>query len=431
MTRLFLRFYLGVIAILFAAWLIQAYVFRRAALENNIVVIEHALGGGARLAREQLVAAGPENWEATLEQLQLQFDYPLRIVSREEYPLSTTMSERMDRGEIALYRRGIIAAMPHSQMLLELGPLPAFAGPTQMDIMIGLGSVFLLSAMGIAVLLRPLARGLRSVERTALAIAGGDLSARIGSGRRNLKLPLAGAFNAMADRLEHLLRSQKELLQAVSHELRTPLARIKFGTELLRSATDPIQRTKRIEAIDDATDQLDELVGELLTYVRLDAQTESAEYENCSIGEVLEEAIDIHAALYPQIEFTFAVPDEDIALDTPRSGLLRAVGNLTSNAGKYSTTRVILSATEVAEQVTITVDDDGPGIAADQQAAVFEPFKRLNTDSMHPGTGLGLALVRRIARRLGGDVTVSTSPLGGARFTMRLPKHHAPPREQI
>ncbi len=248
------------------------------------------------------------------------------------------------------------------------------------------------------------------------------MSARIDSGRRSLRLPLAGAFNTMADRLEQLLRAQKELLQAVSHELRTPLARIKFGTELLRSAEDPAQRTKRIEAIDDATDQLEELVGELLTYVRFDAQSDTAVFETCYVGELLEEAVDNYATLYPHIAFAVELPKPDIALHTLRSGLLRAVGNLVSNASKYGHARVVVGARDDFEHVTITVDDDGPGIPAEQRSEVFEPFKRLSTDSSYPGAGLGLALVRRISRRLGGEVAIATSPLGGARFTMKLPK---------
>ncbi len=425
MSRLFLRFYLGVIAILFAAWLIQAYVFRRAALENNIPVVEDILAGGARLARERLVAEGREHWPATLAQLQQQFDYPLKIVSRAERPTSDAMNGRLDQGDVVLYHRGILAALPHSDMLLELGPLPTFAGPTQMDITVGLGSVFLLSALGIAILLRPLVGGLRSVERTALAIAGGDLSARIDDSRRNHRLPLAGAFNTMANRLEQLLRAQKELLQAVSHELRTPLARIKFGTELLRCAEDPAQRAKRLEAIDNATDQLEELVGELLTYVRFDAQSDSNHFEACIVGELLEEAVDNYAALYPHIAFSIELPKPDLSLLTLRAGLLRAVGNLVSNAGKYGRSRVVVGASENFHQILITVDDDGPGIAEEQWEEVFEPFKRLGSDSSHPGAGLGLALVRRIARRLGGAVVISASPLGGARFSMKLPKQGA------
>lgn len=422
MSRLFLRFYLGVIAILFAAWLIQAYVFRRAALENNISVVEDILAGGARLARERLVAENQEHWPETLAQLQQQFDYPLKITARAERSMDPSMTSRLDQGEIVLYRRDIVAALPQSDMLLELGPLPSFAGPTQMDITVGLGSVFLLIALGIAILLRPLVGGLRSVERTALAIAGGDLSARIGDGRRNLRLPLAGAFNTMADRLEQLLRAQKELLQAVSHELRTPLARIKFGTELLRCAEDPAQRTKRIEAIDDATDQLEELVGELLTYVRFDAQSDAADFEMCIVGELLEEAVDNYATLYPHIAFAVDLPKPDLSLQSLRTDLLRAVGNLVSNASKYGRSQVVVGASDDFDQILITVDDDGLGIPETQWMEVFEPFKRLGSDSSHPGAGLGLALVRRISRRLGGAVVISTSPQGGARFTMTLPK---------
>lgn len=427
MTRIFLRFYLGVIAILVLAWFVQAYVFRRSAVEKNIAVVEQALAGGARLARDEIVAGGKAQAAETVQQLQTQFDFPIQIVAKDTRPLSETMSQRLERGEVVLLGDRLEVAFPESEYLLELGPLPKFSGPTQADYTIGLGTVFALTAIAIAILLRPIANQLRSVERTALAIAGGDLSARIDSQLWKRSVPLADAFNTMADRVEKVLLSQKELLQAVSHELRTPLSRVQFATELLRSAEDQQQRDLRIDAIDEATDQLNDLVGELLKYVRLDAETETAEHESIVVDQLIEESINDLAPLYQGVDFRFSASSPPLVLDTFRPGLLRAMNNLVSNAGKYCRSTVLVSASQQQASITITVEDDGVGIAPLDREAVFEPFKRLSSSSQ-PGAGLGLALVRRICRRLGGDVTISTSHLGGAKFTVTLPKKFESPK---
>ena len=421
MTRLFVRFYLGVILNLFVAWLIQTYVFRASTETENISVVEAALSGAAFSARDDLVEGGQANFDATLDKVRARFAYPVKISPKAERPMSTELSGRIDRGEAILIARTMVVAIPSSDLLVELGPLPQFAGPTRRNVLLGLGSVFLLAAAAIAILLRPIAKQFRTIERTALAIADGDLSARIEEGRTRRDLPIAGAFNKMAARVETLLRSQRELLQAVSHELRTPLARIKFATELVRTADDDEERRQHhINSIDDATDKLDDLVGELLDYARLDEGTEAAIRETISANEIIAEAIAIYAPLHPTIQFSSSAPSPMVELTTYRRGLLRAVGNLVSNAGKYAKNQVNISVLQTDGQVQILVDDDGNGIAEADRELVFEPFKRLSNDTQ-PGTGLGLALVRRICHRIHGDVSVSSSPLGGARFRLRIP----------
>lgn len=420
MTRLFFRFYLGVILILFVAWCVQALVFRGTTDANNIKVIEDALGGGALLARDELLAGGTRKLPETLKTIQLRFAYPVEIVPRSERPMSENLVQRMDRGDALFHGGRIITAITGTEFLVELGPLPKFIGPSGNVLLIGLASVFLLAAGAIAILLRPIVRQFRTVEKTALAIAEGNLSARIDDGRRKRSLPIVDAFNTMADRTESLLRSQKELLQAVSHELRTPLARIKFATELVRSADSDEKREQRIDSIDEATDKLDDLVGELLDYTRYDAGTETSKRETVRLGDLVAEAIDLHSPLYPNIRFKPPDSSSTIELTTYRAGLLRAISNLVSNAGKYAKSEVQVNVREQQGQTLIEVADDGDGIANDDRESVFEPFKRLPTGSQ-PGTGLGLALVRRICGRLGGDVFADESSLGGARFTIRLP----------
>lgn len=418
MTRLFLRFYLGVIFILAVASWTQTYVYSVANTERNVEVIEDALGGGALLARDEIVAGGEDRFDETMARIQSRFAFPVRVITREERPMADEMVARIDQGEAVLHWGMIQAAIPDSPYLVELGPLPQFAQPSSIDLLTAVGSVFLLAAVAIAFLLRPVVKQLRAVERTALAIAGGDFSARIQEKSRNT-IQLSRAFNTMADRVQDSLRAQKELLQSVSHELRTPLARIRFASELVRTANSEEKRIERIDAIETATDQLDDLVGELLTYARFDSEAETKEREIVDVGELVQEVVETHRPLAPAIDIQIVTDLAPHPFSTNRDGLARAIGNLVGNACKYAESNVTVIAEGNSDGLVVTVDDDGDGIDVEQRERVFEPFSRA-TDAL-PGYGLGLALVRRICRRLNGDVVIDDSPLGGARLKITLP----------
>jgi two-component system, OmpR family, sensor histidine kinase RstB len=269
MTRLFLRFYLGVIVILLLAWQIQEYVYAQQSADQNARVVEHALGGGARLAKRRMLESPPERARQTLTELSDEFGYPVQYFKLSDSWVTDQVRKRLRRGDVVLLDRYISIALSDDAGLL-LGELPQFVRPSTTVVNFGLGTIFILTAIAIAVLLRPVALQLRAVERTAAAIAAGDFSARIDTVPSGF--PLVQAFNTMADRQETLLQSQRELLQAVSHELRTPLARLHFATDLIASASTPEERNMRLATVNNATQELDELVGELLTYVRIESE---------------------------------------------------------------------------------------------------------------------------------------------------------------
>ncbi len=428
MTRLFLRFYFGVIAILIAAWLIQGYVFRDRS-EKNARVVEQALSGGARLARDQVLDA--TDVDLAVATVGEHFDYPVTRFPLDAEWLWPEARERLRQGEVVLLGTHIAVALtpvasgdistPRPVEGLLFGPLPEFVGPSQTEVNLGYGVVFLMAAIAIAVLLRPVVFQLRAVERTAAAIAGGDLSARIDRSRAPQGLTLVGAFNSMADRTEALLRSQRELLQAVSHELRTPLARIRFAADLVETAKTDQERQVRLEAIDSATQKLDDLVGELLTYVRMESDQLKGQPESVDLSALFSELIDIHAPLHPKIDFRSQPQNPPVEITTDREGLSRAVENLITNAARHANHVVQVCARDEHEEVVIEVEDDGKGIEAEDREKIFQPFVRLG-DSEHSGAGLGLALVQRIAKRQGGTIAVGTSSLGGAKFTLKWPK---------
>lgn len=420
MTRLFIRFYLGVIAILFGAWLIQGYVLEQSSASQNIRVVERALSGGARLARERLSDAAPGQHEIALKEIQAVFEYPVHALRVPDHDFTPEMRSRLKNGEV-VYGGGFVSiGLPESAWALTFGPLPEFVGPSQAVVTLGFGALLTMIAAAIAVLLRPVASQLRAVEKTATAIAAGDLSARIDSAQVPKGLPLANAFNKMADQTETLLRSQRELLQLVSHELRTPLARIRFATDLIETSKTDEERRARLDAVDNATQELDELVGELLRYVRLESDAPATQLERIEVNTLLSELVATHAPLHAGVEFRCDQSDGDINVLADHAGLSRSIGNLLSNAGRFAKRHVNVRAIAGKDQIEIQVDDDGDGIADSDREKIFAPFVRLD-NATDRGSGLGLALVKRIAIGMGGTVAVSESPEGGSRFTVALP----------
>jgi two-component system, OmpR family, sensor histidine kinase RstB len=458
MTQLFFRFYVGVVSILVVAWLVQAYVANLSTTQN-VGVIENALTGGARLASNEVEDFWYEDLAVSTSnylRVASNFEYPMHLLSFEDATwLKNPYRQRLINGEVVLLGEYLgIAVFPQPKpeksiadelqssgsvdsqtptgtairqpesaepdYFLLFGPLPKLVGPSRSQVTLGYGIIFLLAAIAIAILLRPVANQFRAVERTATSIASGDLQARIPIKSRSQNLALVTAFNGMADRTEALVRSQRELLQAVSHELRTPLARIRFATDLVETATCNEERRKRLDSIDDATEKLDSLVGELLTYIRIDSNASEMTPETIDVWNLIEEAVEFHAPLYPNINYTLPSDPERLITQAHPDSLARAIDNLISNAGRYAKSRVMLSAKIVEQSVVITIEDDGNGIPETEWETVFEPFTRLNQGDSR-GVGLGLALVQRITKQHKGQITVSHSTLGGACLTIQLP----------
>jgi two-component system sensor histidine kinase RstB len=397
--------------------------------DYDLPEIEASIGGWMRLAAHKLDATRIDERQTVLRGLQKQFDFPIALICREDLP--DWPKKRICRGEsVAFYPEDSptddrwLAATPLADgaMVVRFGPFPSFERTEQKAAATTLALVLLPVALAIALLLRPVARQLRHVEHATQAIAAGDLTARVDERRVRSAKSLAQAFNHMASRTEALVRTQRELLQAVSHELRTPLSRIRFAGDLIATEKDGQERQRRLESLEAATDELDELVGELLSYVRLETTPPRCDAERISLRGLLDAVIPKHASLHPAIQFQV---DEGVTDDTvvvaDRVALQRVLGNLLSNAGRFARSRVAISAQSAAGFTIIDIDDDGPGIPESERDRVFQPFVRLEDDSPDRGVGLGLALVQRIVAQHSGAVQALASPLGGCRIRTTWP----------
>lgn len=414
MTRLFLRFYFGVVGILVLAGLIQSWLTGERFAAQNAKVVSDALFGGVRNARDKYRFGLERGFaDRLLTNIKNQFDYPVKLIAVDpglafDVRLADGLEEGFGDGTFILAR-----VKPTSPQTLLFGPLPRLPEPSVQEFLTGAGAVFAIAALLIALLLRPVAAQFQQVEEVATAIADGDLSARIEHPRDIQSTKLGRAFNDMASRTESLVRSQRELLQAVSHELRTPLARIHFAIDLIKEG-DEASRQERLDSITSAADDLDELVGELLSYVRLEGEA-SKIVNALELGSIVQNVV---AKYQPQcrkiqIEVGELLSRGDVVASVEPAAFERVVSNLVSNAIRFADSKIVISAEVADGLVVISVDDDGRGIPDDDRSRVLQPF--VKSDGPAGGVGLGLSIVQRIVDRHNGTLTLAKSPFGGCR----------------
>lgn len=263
-------------------------------------------------------------------------------------------------------------------------------------------------------------QGLQSLSRMADEFGAGKLSVRAQLKPSDAVYPLAERINHMAGRIEDLMEAQRSLLHSVSHELRTPIARLEFALELLDAKARDPELSRRIAAMEGDLSELNNLVKELLDMSKLDS-TRTLQGAPVELEALLR---DCCATLPPspqQVACELASGLGTVEADARL--LARAVGNLLRNAQKYAQERIVLSARRTLDGVEIAVDDDGPGIPLDERDRIFDPFYRLDRsrDRATGGFGLGLSIAHKAVALHGGTLRVESSPLGGARFVLRLP----------
>ncbi|MBM3503974.1 MAG: HAMP domain-containing histidine kinase [Alphaproteobacteria bacterium] len=251
----------------------------------------------------------------------------------------------------------------------------------------------------------------RRIERLRSGVerlGGGDLSARVHVRGRDEVAVLARSFNWAAERLQALVHAHKMLLASVSHELRTPLARIRLGIELAREGD-----AKRLEGVRQDVAELDQMIDAILTSSRLDAAATPDRTDDVDLlALVAEEAA----------REDLAVSGTPVRVRGDGALLRRLVRNLVQNARRHAPGGPIdIVVTSLGTSAVLTVSDRGPGVPEAERERIFEPFYRLSTNPDSTGAGLGLALVRQIARRHHGDVHSLAREGGGSIFRVTLP----------
>ena len=269
-----------------------------------------------------------------------------------------------------------------------------------------IGGVALAVAIGAYPAVRGLTRRLERLQAGVETLGAGNLAARVKVQGRDEVARLAESFNRAAARIEDLVGAHRMLLANASHELRTPLSRLRLGLELYEQRQDP--KLKAELARDIA--ELDLLIDEILLASRLDAAPalqaepidllglaaeECAHYDECTLG------------------------GEPVTLRGDPRMLRRLVRNLLDNAHRHGAPPVTVTVSRDGARANLDVMDAGAGVPAAERDQVFTPFHRVGPESK--GAGLGLALVRQIARAHGGDAVVAPRPDRPSCFRVSLP----------
>jgi two-component system OmpR family sensor kinase len=308
------------------------------------------------------------------------------------------------------------------------------------DALAGVVAIAVLACLGLPLVrasLAPLGR----IEATAAAIAGGDLSRRIGQPSRDTEVGrladaldtmlgrIQAAYQARADGEARALGSEERMRQFIadaSHELRTPLTSVRglaeFGLQQGHAAS-PDELLRLMTLIQHEASRMGRLVEDLLLLAKFDTDR-PLDRRHADLASIAAQAVQAARIINPDRPVTLLACDPVIVYaDTER--LRQVIDNLIGNATQHTPAGsvVTVSVTSTTGTAQITVADNGPGMTSEQAARVFERFYRTDTarNRARGGTGLGLSIAASLAAAHGGDITVDTNPGQGAAFHLRLP----------
>lgn len=275
--------------------------------------------------------------------------------------------------------------------------------------------IFAALAIGVAAfpVVRHLTGRLERLQRGVDSLGAGNLGARVAVEGRDEIARLAESFNRAAIQIEQLIHANRSLLANASHELRTPLARIRLSVEMLQQSADP--KTKA--GLEQDIAELDDLVDEILLASRLNGTASGTVAQN----EVREE-IDLLAlaaeecARYDDVQ----LEGEHVKIQGDPKLLRRLLRNLLENAKRHGIPPTQIRLQQTGDSVLLQVWDGGPGPAPAEFEQVFTPFYRRRGSHNSTGNGLGLSLVRQIARRHGGDAVCFSMEDGRSCFRITL-----------
>jgi signal transduction histidine kinase len=265
--------------------------------------------------------------------------------------------------------------------------------------------------------LRPLA----VATAAARQIAAGDLATRVEAPPDRELVPLVDAFNDMAATLAERVERDRRFAGVVSHELRSPLTSLRTAVEVATSRLPELDERAQV-AVDLVVSQLDRferMALDLLEISRIDAGAVELELQPVDLASCTGDLVAAISSGRVPVE---VAPGSEALVAVVDTGRLEwALTNLVENAERHGGGAVAVRVDRDGHDACIHVDDAGPGVPADDRVRVFERFARGAAARGTTGSGLGLALAQEHIRLLGGEVIVSESPVGGARFTIRLP----------
>ncbi|NLS55818.1 two-component system sensor histidine kinase RstB [Hafnia alvei] len=423
MRKLFVQFYL----LLFVCFLVMAMlvglVYKVTAERAGRQSMDDLMKSSLYLIRSELREIPPRDWNKTINKLDWNLSFKFHIEPLGKRQLPSDLEKKLRNGEIVALdsEYSFIQRIPRSHYVLAVGPIPYLFYLHEMRLLDLALLLFIGLSLALPVFLwmRPHWQDLLKLENAAQRLGEGHLEERTHFEPTSSLHRLGVAFNQMADNINTLIISKKQLIDGIAHELRTPLVRLRYRLAMSENLSESEQT-----ALNRDIAQLEGLIDELLTYARLDRPQVETNLEAIDLPQWLAERI---------TDFQMIHPEHEITLDIPHVGdfgavdlrlMERVLDNLVNNALRYSQKKLRIGLWLDGDVACLQVDDDGPGIPPEERERVFEPFVRLDPsrDRATGGCGLGLAIVYSIAQAYQGTISVNGSSLGGASMLFTWPR---------
>ncbi|QMI05117.1 two-component system sensor histidine kinase RstB [Citrobacter sp. RHB25-C09] len=428
MKKLFVQFYLLLFTCFLVMTLLVGLVYKFTAERAGRQSLDDLMKSSLYLMRSELREIPPRDWGKTLKQMDLNLSFDLRVEPLTKFNLDAQSMHRLRTGDIVALddQYTFIQRIPRSHYVLAVGPIPYLYFLHQMRLLdIALMAFIAISlALPVFIWVRPHWQEMLRLEAAAQRFGEGHLTERLHFDSGSSFERLGVAFNQMADNINALIASKKQLIDGIAHELRTPLVRLRYRLEMSENLTE-----QESQALNRDIGQFEALIEELLTYARLDRPQNELHLSEPDFAAWLLTYIEDAQNVNPSRTITLCerIPGDYGALDMRL--MERVLDNLLNNALRYCKSTVQIRLLLSGNRATLVVEDDGPGIEIGAREKIFEPFVRLDPsrDRATGGCGLGLAIVHSIAQAMGGSVICTDSPLGGARFSFSWPLWHTLP----
>ncbi|MCD8141747.1 MAG: HAMP domain-containing histidine kinase [Clostridiales bacterium] len=321
----------------------------------------------------------------------------------------------VQEGLEGLWLRGVVAETQGTAQMEDISRLSLILLP----------SLVVLAAVGGYLVARRALRPIQQISEAASQISqGDDLKRRIDLGKGNDELhQLADSFNEMFARLDAAFEAEQQFTSDASHELRTPMsvimAQCEYSLEEPRTAEEYQQA---LEVVQRQGRKMSRLINDMLDFARLELHTERYQKETVDLTELVSSTCEDLALIQEKgITLTWEAAPA-VTVNGNRELLSRLLVNLVSNAYRYGTEsgHIRVALRDGADALTLSVADDGIGIAAEEQEKIFDRFYQADASRSGAGSGLGLSMVAQIAQFHGGTVTVESAPGVGSTFTLTL-----------
>jgi signal transduction histidine kinase len=326
-------------------------------------------------------------------------------------------------------RENLKGLMMISRVRQDVRPPPGRFAELFRAVVIVFVALFFFCALVITFIARSVARSVTSLEKATRRIAEGNFDTAVGVKGSNEITSLAHSLNTMRQALKESQIRRSRFIMGVSHDLRTPLALIKGYTEAIADdvADSPQMRQKSLEIIGDKIETLEEMIDDLINYVKLDSGEWRGSLEPRAIAPFLKNyanRLSVDGALLERVvEQRIDIPD-DVLTPLDERLFARLLENLCGNALRYTEKGGVVRLEADFEpkdlRITIAVHDNGCGISEDDLPYIFDPFFRGSNSRREDGKGLGLAVVKNIADSHGWKISAASQKDTGSVFIITI-----------